>query len=218
MDLKHRLQRSFKPRFAIIYPFGVYLLIFGAVSTISLRAGIGYVIAGLLIRLWSNGYAIKNDKLSTCGPYAFVRNPLYVGTFLIALGFVIVLQMGWVVGTLFLAALGFMYYQTIQNEQGMLLKKFGKVYQDYCAKVPAIIPALVPYNKAEQWPFSLERLIKSKEYKSLVWITAIIIAFYLKTHLILEHKPMTNKTWGLVFLAALLIMVDIYYEITKKKK
>lgn len=222
MNLQHRLQRSFKPRFAVIYPFGIFFLIFGSLDDHSLRTGIGYIIAGLLIRLWSNGYAIKNDKLTISGPYAFVRNPLYLGTFLIAIGFVLVLKinsmtMGYGVGPLFLAALIFMYYNTIQGEQKMLLEKFGKAYQSYCAKVPALIPSLIPYNNGEQWPFNLERLIKSKEYKSFIWITTIIIAFYFKTHLLLEHKPMTEKTWGLVLLAAVLIMLDFFYEITKNK-
>ncbi len=217
MDFQHRLQRSFKPRFAVIYPFGVFFLILGSLDDHSLRMGIGYIITGLLIRLWSNGFAIKNDKLTISGPYAFVRNPLYLGTFLIAIGFTFVLKMGYFVGSLFLAALVFMYYKTIQSEQKMLLEKFGQTYQYYCTKVPAMIPRLTPYNEGEQWPFSLERLIKSKEYKSLFWITIIIIAFHLKTRLWLEHKPMTHKTWGLVLFATLLIMLDIFYEMNKKK-
>src|SRR5580698_9130912 len=92
MDITHRLQRSFKPRFAVIYPSAFFVLFFCSITDASLRSGIGYILAGLLIRLWSNGYAIKNDKLTTSGPYAFVRNPLYLGTFLIAIGFVIALR------------------------------------------------------------------------------------------------------------------------------
>src|ERR1700742_2378122 len=92
MTIAHRIQRSFKPRFAVIYPFGFFVMIFCSLTDASLRAGVGWIIAGLLIRLWSNGYAIKNDKLTTSGPYAFVRNPLYVGTFLIAFGFVMALR------------------------------------------------------------------------------------------------------------------------------
>src|SRR5471030_2759735 len=129
MTIKHRLQRSFKPRFAVIYPFGFFVLFFCFIDQASIKAGIGFIIAGALIRLWSNGYAIKNDKLTTSGPYAFVRNPLYLGTFLIAIGFVIVLKsspsyLEWIAGGIFLLALSFMYYQTIHAEQGMLFEKF----------------------------------------------------------------------------------------------
>ena len=218
MDLKHRVERSFKPRFAVIYPFAVYFLLFGAINSDSLRSGIGYIIAGLLIRLWSNGYAIKNDKLTISGPYSLVRNPLYVGTFLIALGFVFALQLKLIEGILFLSAMIFMYYNTVQNEQKMLSEKFGQVYKDYCAQVPALLPRLTPYTSGEQWPFSLDRLIFSKEYKTGLWMTVIIIALYLKTHLLMNHKPMTEQTWSLVLLAAFLVLVDIFYEMNKTKK
>lgn len=222
MNLKHRLERSFKPRFAVIYPFGLIFLLFGTVNSNSLRAGIGYIIAGFLIRLWSNGYAIKNDRLTTSGPYAFVRNPLYLGTFLIAVGFMMILNLDISMGTmlklLFLAALGFMYYKTIQDEQGMLLKKFGDAYKNYCSKVRAMIPSLTPYTEGEKWPFDLKRLSVSKEYKTVVWVTVIIIVFHLKTRLLIDGKSMTLLTWGLVLLAALLILSDILCEMNKKRQ
>ncbi len=191
MNLTHRLQRSFKPRFAVIYPFGLFVMFFCWLNEDSIMAGIGFIIAGVLIRLWANGYAIKNDKLSTCGPYAFVRNPLYLGTFLIAIGFVIVLksdplQLEWIAGGIFLLALSFMYYRTIKAEQGMLSAKFTDAYKDYCKHVPAIIPSLVPYSKGEKWPFSLQRLIKSKEHITAFWILILLAVFYLKTLFIMK--------------------------------
>lgn len=216
MDLKHRLQRSFKPRFAIIYPFAIFMAIYGNCTEHSLRTGIGYIITGLLVRLWSNGYAIKNDKLTTSGPYAFVRNPLYLGTFLIAIGFVIVLQMSWV-GVAFIAALAWTYYQTIQSEQGMLTAKFGEAYQKYVAKVPAMVPTLNPYPEGEKWPFSLQRLIDSKEHKPVFWVIILLIAFHIKSRLFIEHKDMTTRTWLLVALCIAFIALDIVYEINKKK-
>ena len=158
MTIAHRLERSFKPRFAVIYPFGFFVMFFCSLDEASVSAGIGFIIAGALIRLWSNGYAIKNDKLSTCGPYAFVRNPLYLGTFLIAIGFVLVLKsepawVEWSAGGIFLLALSFMYYRTIKAEEGMLSAKFKDAYSDYCKHVPAMIPwRLVPYTKGEKWP------------------------------------------------------------------
>jgi len=222
MNLTHRLERCFKPRFAVIYPFGLFVLFFCSLNEAFLRAGIGWIIAGVLIRLWSNGYAVKNDKLTTSGPYGFVRNPLYLGTFLIAVGFVMVLKsepalLERIVGGLFLLALSLMYYRTINAEQGMLLAKFKDAYKDYCQQVPAIIPCLIPYGKGEKWPFSLQRLFKSKEHKTIFWIFILLVVFYLKTRLLIEHKPMTEMSWTLSGIALALILLDVAYEFNKKK-
>ena len=223
MNFTERLKRSFKPRFAVIYPFGFFVLFFCYLTESSLRAGIGYIIAGMLIRLWSNGYAIKNDKLTISGPYAFVRNPLYLGTFLMVLGFVIVMDsanpwLKWTVGGLFLLALGLTYFRTIKDEQGMLLAKFGDAYRDYCQKVPALIPwKLVPYSKGEKWPFNLQRLINSKEHKPVFWAFVLLVAFHIKTRLLIEHKPLNNHSLALVLLALGLITLDVVYEFNKKK-
>ena len=216
MDWTHRLKRSFKPRFAVIYPFGVFVAFFCSSTDSSLRSGVGYIIVGALIRLWSNGYAIKNDRLTTSGPYAFVRNPLYLGTFFIVLGLAITLNMGWM-GLIFMGALGWMYYQTIRSEEGMLLEKFGEDYTKYRAKVPAMVPCLIPYAQGDKWPFHMQRLIDSKEHKPVFWVVIILILFHLKTRLLLEHKPMTERTWGLVALGAVLILLDVCYEANKKK-
>lgn len=217
MQLHPRLQRWLKPRFAILYPFCVSFFIFCSSDDISLRHGIGYIIVGLLIRLWSNSYAIKNDKLTTCGPYAFVRNPLYLGTILIIIGFLIVLKIHWIASIAFLIILASTYYKTIEGEQKDLLAKYKDSYKDYCAKVPSMIPSLIPYAKGEKWPCSIDRLIFSKEYKSIVWVTVILIIFHLKTRVFIEFKPLTNKSWMLIFLAIGLILTDIVIEMNKKK-
>jgi hypothetical protein len=216
MDLKHRIQRSFKPRFAVIYPFGFIFLLLGTLDDKSLKSGIGYIIAGMLIRLWSNGYAIKNNKLTTSGPYAFVCNPLYLGTFLIAIGFVIVLKTSWF-GLALILTLIFTYYWTIQKEQGMLLAKFGDAYKDYCQKVPAMIPTLNPYTAGDKRPFSLQRLINSKEHKPVFWVIILLVVFHLKTRILIEHKAMTTKSWTLVALSVVLIGLDIAFELNKQK-
>lgn len=223
MNFTHRLERWLKPRFAVIYPFGFFVVFFCWLTDASLMAGIGYIIAGLLVRLWSNGYAIKNDKLTTSGPYAFVRNPLYLGTFLIAISFVFVLTsdppiLEKITGIIFLLALIFMYYRTIRAEQGMLLAKFKDAYKDYCKHVPVILPyRLTPYTKGEKWPFNLQRLLKSKEHKTVFWIFILLVVFYLKDRLLIEHKPLTEASWTLIGMALSLVFLDILYEINKKK-
>jgi len=184
--------------------------------------GLGFIITGALIRLWSNGYAIKNDKLTTSGPYAFVRNPLYLGTFLIAIGFVLILKsepplLEWIGGSIFLLALSLMYYRTIKAEQGMLLTKFKSAYSDYCKLVPAMIPCLVPYSKGEKWPFSMQRLISSKEHKPVFWIFILLVVFHIKTRIFIEHKNFNDNTFNLVTIALFLVILDVAYEFNKKK-
>lgn len=220
--LSHRLQRWFKPRFAIIYPFGFLVMLFCWLDAASLRSGVGFIIAGVLLRLWSNGYAIKNDKLTTSGPYAFVRNPLYLGTFLIALGCLMALkstpsQFEWIGGGLFLLGLALMYRRTIKLEEGMLLARYKDAYVDYCRHIPAMIPCLIPYTKGEKWGFSLQRLIHSKEHKSAFWVFILLTIFHIKTRILLEHKSMNENSWNLVTICIILIAIDILYEFNKKK-
>lgn len=217
MTIQDRMTRWLKPRFAILYPFGIIVLLTCSSDEQSLKLGIGYIIAGLLIRLWSNGYAIKNDKLSTCGPYAFVRNPLYLGTLLILLGFLIVLKIHWLASISFLVVLVTTYMRTISGEQKDLLAKYGKKYQDYVDKVPAIVPCINPYQGGEKWSFSLDRLIFSKEHKTVVWVTVLLIFFHLKTRLFIEHKDLTHRSIALIAIAVVLILSDVMFELTKKK-
>jgi protein-S-isoprenylcysteine O-methyltransferase Ste14 len=222
MNISQRLERSFKPRFAVIYPFAFFVLFFCFLNDASLRAGIGYIIAGVLIRLWSNGYAIKNDKLTTSGPYAFVRNPLYLGTFLIVIGFIIALKSDpaifeWIGGGVFFIALSTVYYFTIKEEQGMLLARYKNAYSDYCKQVPAIIPCLIPYNNGEKWAFNLQRLINSKEHKTVFWIFILLVVFHIKTRVFIEHKSLSDASWSLVTIAFFFIILDFAYEFNKKK-
>jgi len=97
------------------------------------------------------------------------------------------------------------------------LAKFKDAYSDYCKKVPAMVPCLVPYNKGEKWPFNLQRLINSKEHKPGFWIFILLVVFYLKNRLLIEHKPMTEMSWALSGLAVALILLDIAYEFNKKR-
>jgi protein-S-isoprenylcysteine O-methyltransferase Ste14 len=214
MNFRERLKRSFKHRFAILYPFGLYMLIFAVPDRQSMRQGIGLIVAGLLLRLWANGYAIKMDKLTTCGPYAFVRHPLYLGTILLAAGAVIMLKV-YYLGILLFLVMGFVYYRTMKTEDKMLQDKFAGQYLDYKRRVPAILPTIFPFRAGEKWPFSLERLIRSQEYKLTIWITVLVIVFYLKARLIGEGRGMDVGTWLLLVLAVALGLIDIGSELAK---
>jgi len=209
-------ERFMKMRFAILYPFGLLLLIFAIPDDNSMRFGMVIIALGILIRLWANCYAIKNDKLTTLGPYAFVRNPLYLGSMLLAIGFVIMLKF-YYVGLPFLLILFYIYSNTIKKEEGMLIDKFKDAYFDYKKQVPAIMPTLIRYNKGEKWPPSLKRLFKSGEYKLVIWLTIISIIFYLKKEFIVEHARLDARLISLIVVAVILGAIDFIVEPIRKK-
>ena len=127
-----------------MYPLAVSAILFSNCDDRSIIASIWFIIAGLLLRLWANGYAIKMDKLTTSGPYAFVRHPLYLGTMLIGIGFIIMLKI-YYMGALFFIVTLFVYYRTIKREESMLETKFKNTYLGYKEKVRAILPSFFAY-------------------------------------------------------------------------
>ncbi|MFA5339913.1 MAG: isoprenylcysteine carboxylmethyltransferase family protein [Candidatus Omnitrophota bacterium] len=213
MDIRERLKRWFKLRFAVLYPFAVVFIIFANCDDRSLRYGIWFIAAGELIRMWANGYAIKTEKLTTSGPYAFVRHPLYLGTLLLVTGFVIFLRV-YYVGAALLAVMAIVYTGTIKEEEELLGRKF-KEYAAYKKRVPALFPTPFPYREGEKWGFSLERFFRSQEYKPVLWIAIIIIAFYLKAKFLVENEPVDAGKIRLMVIVVLLVMADISGEIVK---
>ena len=208
MDFRKRLQRLTKLRFAILYPFIAFVVIFCTPSDISFREGVWFLIAGLLIRVWANLYAIKMDKLTTSGPYAFVRHPLYLGTTFIGIGFVVILKIPVWGLFLFFTVLGTVYYLTIKKEEHMLESKFSEFYRQYKKHVWAFLPRITPYRSGEKWKMSFERFLRSKEYKTLIWVTVILIGFYFKEE-IPEGEGMSSSVWLAGSIALLLILVDL---------
>jgi len=217
MKIRELFRRWFKLRFFITYPFGLFVLFFCAPSDFSFYIGICFIALGLSLRVWANGYVIKTNKLTTSGPYAFLRHPLYLGTMLLALGFSIMLNT-YYAGAIFIIVMAMVYYRTIKNEERALIERYKDAYLDYKRNVPVIIPGFFPYKKGEKWGFSFSRVIENHEYKLFIWVINIAIIFRLKQYLLIEHKPMDTKIWLLIVLFFILGSIDIAGEILKWKE
>ena len=217
LDIRERLKRWFKLRFAVIYPFGVLVMFFYSPTEDYFKLGLPFIIIGLLIRVWANGYAIKMEKLTTSGPYAYVRNPLYLGTMLIIVGFAVLLRTSFV-GVVFVAIMGAVYYRTIKKEETCLEGIFKRQYSDYKKNVPAMWLRITPYRGGEKWAFSFRRLFRSKEYKLFFWILILVMVFYLKEELIIEDGVMDAKMWGFVIAAFFLGLTDLITEILNRRR
>jgi protein-S-isoprenylcysteine O-methyltransferase Ste14 len=217
MKTREVFKRWFKLRFFITYPFGLFVLFFCSPTDFSFSIGIWFIALGLIIRVWANGYVIKTNKLTTSGPYAFMRHPLYLGTMLLALGFSIMLNT-YYAGAIFIIAMAMVYYRTIKNEERALIERYKDAYLDYKKNVPAVMPGIFPYRKGEKWGFSFARVIENHEYKLFIWVINIAIIFRLKQYLLIEHKPMDTKIWLLIVLFFILGSIDIAGEILKWKE
>lgn len=107
----------------------------------SILFGLPWVLLGESVRTWSSGHIHKNKELATDGPYAYTRNPLYLGSFLIGLGFVVIASNLYV---FFLFLLGFitMYLSVMRSEERDLERAFGERFLEYHKNVPLFFPRL----------------------------------------------------------------------------
>lgn len=109
-------------------------------SILSLEIGLPVALLGLLLRGWAAGHLRKNMDLARSGPYAWVRNPLYIGTLLAAAGFVIA-SLRWELALIFAAVFLLIYLPVIELEEQHLRKLFPE-YAEYAALVPKLLPAI----------------------------------------------------------------------------
>ena len=107
--------------------------------------GFSFIILGQIIRVSARGYkaehSCESQALIQGGPYQVVRNPMYLGIFLIGLGVVLAVFKWWAV-IIFIIVFVIRYILLIYKEEKKLLAIFPKAYQDYCKKVPRILPSL----------------------------------------------------------------------------
>jgi len=130
----------------------------------SLALGLPFGLLGLALRAWAAGCLAKNRQLSTSGPYAYTRNPLYLGTLVVAAGLVIASRNPGL-GALFAAVFIFIYLPVIQLEQQHLHNLFPE-YAEYAARVPALLPRLTPGPQRNSHPFQVRLYLTNKEYQA----------------------------------------------------
>jgi protein-S-isoprenylcysteine O-methyltransferase Ste14 len=129
----------------------------------SLALGLPVSIAGLLVRAWAAGHLAKNQTLAASGPYAYTRNPLYLGTLLVAAGLAVSSRsVG--LGMLFAAVFLCIYLPVIQLEQQHLHSLFPE-YAAYAARVPALLPRMTP-GTGEAQAFRWALYVKNREYQA----------------------------------------------------
>jgi len=133
-------------------------------SAASIWVGLPFSLLGLLLRGWAAGCLDKNRRLATGGPYAHTRNPLYLGTLLVAAGLAVAARSGWL-ASLFAAVFLLVYLPVIQLEEQHLRQLFPE-YASYAARVRALWPQLTS-GPADEWaPFRFRLYLQNQEYQA----------------------------------------------------
>lgn len=184
---------AFKYRSYTPIPFLALMLIFQQSTPFTLIIGFIVGLLGELIRYWGVSWAGSETRttggvggtfLIISGPFAFVRNPLYVGNILIYLGLGIMsfalfpyLQ---IIAIIFFL---FQYYFIVKEEEKYLVEKFKEQYKDYCKNVPAFFPRILPYKNPQviQPPYNPKAGLKSetRSLQAFLGVSLLLIILWL---------------------------------------
>jgi len=128
------------------------------------------VLPGLWLRGYAAGYVKKNRELTVTGPYAHTRNPVYLGSMLMAAGFALAL-LSWPVALLLAGGFAAIYVPVIASEERFLRATFPE-FEAYCRRVPRLFPRLTPADQSgaesEAGSFSLSLYLKHREYNAAI--------------------------------------------------
>ncbi|MHB9132970.1 MAG: methyltransferase family protein [Armatimonadota bacterium] len=139
--------------------------------------GILCVAVGATLRLWACGHLHKDVMLVHWGPFRYTRNPLYLGTWLIGIGFGI-LSGRWESCALVAVIILVFYLPTVQQEEQFLAARFGDAYAEYCSTVPRWLPRLLPHHTpAQDHHYRWELVRHHREHIHLAIDMVFLIAF-----------------------------------------
>ncbi len=181
-------------RVRVGYPVAVIYLLFARPSPRSILCGAVVAAVGLIVRGAASGHLRKDRELATGGPYARTRNPLYLGSALLAAGFVIAGRSVWAgaLGTIYFAVF---YYAVMRAEERDLHDRFGNVFDEYAKRVPLFFPSLVGGRTGEPSSareavaftngkkFSWAQYRRNREYKALIGTIAGLGIVWLRMEL-----------------------------------
>jgi protein-S-isoprenylcysteine O-methyltransferase Ste14 len=154
------------------YPIALVYLLLASPTRHWIAIGVALAALGLLIRAIAAGHLRKDRELATAGPYARTRNPLYLGSAFLAVGFAVAGHSWWA-GSLVVIYFAVFYYAVMKNEEADLHLRFGALFDSYAKKVPLFLPNFFSAGYALPGPesenqFSWPQYKRNREYRALL--------------------------------------------------
>jgi len=164
-------------RVPVGFVFAAFYLWRARPSWACLAAGGAIVVIGLALRAYASGYLRKASELTTTGPYAYTRNPLYLGSLIIAAGFAVAARNLWI--ALAIAVIFVAIYAPVMNFEEQFLRSQFQGFDEYAQRVPRLLPRLSA-AAGPRGQFSLELYRKHGEYNAALGAAAILAALIFK--------------------------------------
>ncbi|HEX8763742.1 MAG TPA: isoprenylcysteine carboxylmethyltransferase family protein [Candidatus Acidoferrum sp.] len=157
------------------YPLAVAVLWFSRPAPRHILLGALVGALGLLIRGYAAGYLYKQEVLTVTGPYAYTRNPLYLGSAVLAVGAAIAMH-SWISASLLLFYFAVFYSMVMRGEENELRLKHGAAFEEYAREVPLFLPRLRPAKLAAGSPgtFSFAQYKKNHEWRAALGFLLLI--------------------------------------------
>ena len=161
------------------YLLGLLVLALARPTTRALLLALPLVLAGEAIRLWASGHLEKTKTLATGGPYAHTRNPLYVGSALMAVGIAVASASPWV--ALAAAAYFLAFYPAVVREEAAFLRaRFTDQYATWAAEVPLFWPRLSAGGPRES-RFEWGRVRANREWRTAAALPLVALLLHLRS-------------------------------------
>jgi len=135
------------------------------------------VIPGLMIRALASGHLQKNEQLATGGPYAHSRNPLYLGSLILSVGFALAARSWWIVAGI--VVLFFVIYLPVIRAEEIFLRERFPQFEEYAREVPVFFPRMSGFGK-RSGSFSWGLYWKHREYNATLGSVAVMAALLAK--------------------------------------
>ena len=174
---KRTLQRV---RVPLGFVFAIVFILFAKPTWMSLAIGSVVAVIGVLIRAWASGHIRKAKELAVSGPYAHTRNPLYVGSLLMGIGFTLAAGVWWL-AVLFCVLFIGIYLPVMRVEAEDIRRIFGEEFDEYERNVPMLIPRITPW-KSSNTAFDFELYLQYREYRAALGVALALAVLGAKVY------------------------------------
>jgi protein-S-isoprenylcysteine O-methyltransferase Ste14 len=162
------------------YPLALVVLWFSRPAPRSILLGGLIGVLGLWLRAYAAGYLHKQEVLTVTGPYAYTRNPLYLGSSILALGAAIAMH-SWISASILLLYFAIFYFIVMRREEKELHKHHGPAFEEYARAVPLFLPRLRPRKLVGRSPgtFSFAQYKRNHEWQAAFGFLLLLVALLL---------------------------------------